>query len=133
MARRPMPVPMNRRGAPGPRIPHPKPRRTGGNPLTMFAAVLLVLLLACGCIAVLASSGQDGARRYESEWVVIRTRPDYTHPNSTVGVAGSVRATISTSQPRDDGHVAIDTIHAERFSLAQGPELKYYGRIAGCN
>lgn len=130
MAKRPMPVPRNRRGVPAPRASPGKPRRTGRNPLTVFAAVLLVLLLACGCIAALASSGPDGARTYESRFLAIRARSHFTYPTSTVGIARSLRGPMSTSQPRDHGHVAIATTHSDRFGLKQGPEANHYSGVA---
>lgn len=130
MAKRPMPVPRNRRGAPGARVPRQKPRPSGPKPHTVLAAVLLVLLLACGCIAALASSGPDGAGAYESRFLAIRARWHYTYPTSTVGIARSLRGPMSTSQPRDHGDAAIATTHSDRFGLKQGPEANHYSGVA---
>lgn len=114
MAKRPMPVPRNRGAAAGLRPPRGKPRRTGPKPLTVFAVVLLVLLLVCGCMAVLASTGRDGS--HQSHLPAIGARSNYTYPTPSGSIAQSVGEPTATSQPRDHGHPAMATTGGHRLN-----------------
>lgn len=124
MAKKPMPVPRNLGGAPGPRTPPRKPRRTGPKPLTVFAVVLLVLLLVCGCVAVLASTGPDGA--HQSHLPVIGVTSNYMSYGPTDAIAPSVTGPERISQPRgDEGHAIATTTRDHRLSLPRAPRGGY--------
>lgn len=113
MAKRPMPVPRNLGGVPGPRMPPRKPQGRGPKPMTIFAAVLLVLLLTCACIAGLAHTGPDGASAPQSHLSTVKARPNYTYATSAVALARwAVRAT-ATWQPTDHGHAVKATREGE--------------------
>lgn len=114
MAKQPMPVPRNRGTAAGLRAPRGKPRRTGPKPLTVFAVVLLVLLLVCGCIAALASTGPDGT--HQSHLPAIGARSNYTYPTPSGPIAQSVGGPTPTSQPGDDGRSAMATTGGHRLN-----------------
>lgn len=90
MAKRPMPVPRNLGGAPGPRISDRKAEKGGLNPLGVLAVALFVLLLACSCIAGLASTRGDGA--HQSDLPVIGATSNYMCYGPTDAIAPSVFA-----------------------------------------